>query len=257
MAGIVGVTVDVSEYKKAQRAIEGYSERLEKVNRELNDFTYIVSHDLKEPLRSIDAFSRFVFEDYKDKLDEQGKDYLRRVRANAKRMQILIDDLLEISRLERKNNPFEEVEAKELVREAKLRFEYAEKQQNVKILYDADNLPKVFCDRVRLTEVFANLISNAIKFIDKPAPVIEIGCAKNNGAYEFYVKDNGPGIEEKYFGKIFEIFQRLGKREEHEGTGAGLTIVRKIVEMHNGRIRVESELGKGATFYFTIPDREA
>ncbi|MFQ5867781.1 MAG: ATP-binding protein, partial [bacterium] len=237
---------------KSKQILEEQKNTVENINKELDDFTYIISHDLKEPLRSIDAFSKFIRDDYKDKLDEEGRNYLERIRANTGRMQNLIEDLLEISRLERRKNPLEEVEIEELINEAKLRLEYAIRQKNVEVVV-RDKLPKIFCDHVRLAEVFVNLISNAIKFNDKARPCIEIGCSQKSIFYEIYVKDNGPGIEERYFDKIFEIFQRLGKREDREGTGAGLTIVKKIVEMHKGRIWVESKIGKGSTFYFTIP----
>jgi hypothetical protein len=250
--GILGIFWDITERKKAEEALKNYTRQIEKVNKELDDFTYIVSHDLKEPLRSIDAFSKFIEEDYKDKLDEQGRDYIKRIRVNASRMQNLIEDLLEISRIERKRGSFEEVEAEELVNEVNLWLEYAIKQKDVEIIV-RDKLPMIFCDRIRLTEVFLNLISNAIKFNDKPNPRVEVGCSQKGIFYEFYIKDNGPGIEEQYFDKIFEIFQRLGKSEEHEGTGAGLTIAKKIVQMHRGKIWVESKVGEGSTFYFTIP----
>ena len=236
---------------KSKRVLEEQKKDLEKTNKELDDFTYIVSHDLKEPLRSIDAFSKFIYDDYKEKLEEEGRIHLERIRANAGRMQALIENLLEVSRIERKKNPFEEVQIEELINEAKLRLEYSIKQKNAEIIIQ-DKLPKVFCDRVRLTEVFVNLISNAVKFCNKPNPRIKIGLEQKGNFYEFYVKDNGQGIEEQYFGKIFEIFQRLGKREDNEGTGAGLTIVKKIVETHKGKVWVESKIGEGTIFYFTI-----
>ena len=246
---------EITGRKKAEEALRDYATQLERSNKELDDFTYIVSHDLREPLRSMDAFSKFMIDDYGNKLSGQGKDYLERIRANAGRMGNLIEGLLEISRIERKKNPFEEVQVQELVNEVKLRLEYAIEERNVEIVV-RDKLPKVFCDRVRFTEVFVNLVSNAIKFNDKPSPHIEIGSSQKGNYCEFYVKDNGPGIKEQYFDKIFEIFQRLGKREEHEGTGAGLAITKRIVQMHKGEIRVESKIGKGATFYFTIPKKE-
>ena len=240
------------DFRQSKKALEEQKGSTEKINKELDDFTYIVSHDLKEPLRSIDAFSKFLEDDYKDKIGDEGKDYIERIRANATRMQNLIEDLLELSRIERRQNPLDEVEVEELINEVKLRLEYRIKEKNVEIIVPV-KLPRITCDRVRLTEVFANLISNAIKFCDKPKPCIEIGYSLKGIFYEFYVKDNGPGIEEQYFNKIFEIFQRLGKREDNEGTGAGLTIAKKIIEMHNGKIWVESKIGEGATFYFTIP----
>lgn len=249
---LINLNKEITERKRMQEQQKELMEDLEVINKELDDFTYIVSHDLKEPLRSIDAFSKFIEDDYKDRLDEQGKNYLERIRVSAGRMQMLIDDLLEISRIERKRNPLEEVRAEEFINEVKFRLEYTIKQRNAKIII-RDELPRIFCDRIRLTEVFLNLISNAVKFNDKPEPYIEIGSSEKGDFYEFYVKDNGPGIEARYFDKIFEIFQRLGKREEQGGTGAGLTIVKKIVQMHKGRIWVESKMKEGATFYFTIP----
>jgi len=248
----IGIARDITERKKLEAQQKALMKDLEETNKELDDFTYLVSHDLKEPLRSIDAFSKFLDDDYKDRLDEEGKNYIRRIRANVGRMQALIEDLLEISRIERKSNPFGEVQLEELISEVKLRLEYALKQKNAEIII-RNKLPKVFCDPVRLAEVFVNLISNAIKFNDKTQPRVEIGCSQKGNFYEFYVKDNGPGIEKQYFDKIFEIFQRLGRREECEGTGAGLTIAKKIVEMHKGKIGVESKIGEGTTFYFTIP----
>ncbi|MFH1338398.1 MAG: ATP-binding protein [Candidatus Omnitrophota bacterium] len=243
---------DISERKKAEEELKDYTEQIETANKELDDFTYIVSHDLKEPLRSMNAFSKFIEDDYKTKLDEEGRNYIKRIRANAARMQALIEDLLEISRIERRKSPYEEVQAEEIINEVKLILEYSIKQKNAEIII-RNELPRIFCDPVRIAEVFVNLISNAIKFNDKPDPRIEIGSSPEGIYHRFYVKDNGPGIEKQYFEKIFEIFQRLGKREEYEGTGAGLTIVKKIVEMHGGRAWVESEVGGGCVFYFTIP----
>ena len=251
--------MNITERKKAEmereilvKELEERQESLEYVNKELDDFTYTVSHDLKEPLRTIDAFSKYVMDDYKDRIDEQGKHYLERIRANAERMKELIEDLLEISRIKKKGSTIEEVEIQELIDEVKMRLEYAINQKSVEIVIK-DKLPKIFCDKVRLNEVFLNLISNAIKFNDKPNPVIEVGCNSKGDFYEFYIKDNGMGIQEEYFNKIFDIFQRLGKREDVEGTGAGLTIVKKIVEMHKGKIWLESKVGEGTTFYFTVP----
>ena len=250
---MIEYSTDITERKRSEEELKNYTLQLEEINRELDDFTYIVSHDLKEPLRSIHAFSRFIEDDYKDKLDSQGNIYLERIKINAARMQNLIEDLLEVSRIERKKSFFEKVKTEELIAEVKLRLEYAIKQKGAEIIIK-DKLPGICCDKVRLTEVFLNLISNAIKFNDKPKVSVEIGVNSNAVFHEFYVRDNGPGIEEQYFDKIFKIFQRLGKREDCEGTGVGLTIAKKIVEMHKGRIWLESKVGEGTTFYFTIPE---
>ncbi len=256
IVGAIEIVEDVTERRKAEEMIRSYTRHIETINKELDDFTYIISHDLKEPLRSINAFSKFVLEDCGDKIGGEGKLYLERIRANAGRMQRLIDDLLELSRIERRKNTFENVEAVKIIGDIKERLEYSIAEKKVEFVVKGP-LPIVTADKVRLGEVFLNLVSNAIKYNDKPQPVIEIGCSSGDEAHEFYVKDNGPGIEEKYFEKIFEIFQRLNKREDYEGTGAGLTIARKVVQMHGGRIWVESKVGEGTTFRFTIPRKPA
>lgn len=247
------VKARTGEMEEANRGLAEYTTRVEATNKELDDFTYTVSHDLKEPLRSIDAFSKFIAEDCGERLSQEGRDYLERVRANALRMQQLIEDLLTVSRLTRNANHFQSVRIKELIEDrVKPRFEYIMKEKSVELVLK-EGLPTLMADRVRMAELFANLISNAIKYSDKPRCRIEVDCRRVNGDYRFSVSDNGPGIDARYFDKIFLIFQRLGKREDHEGTGVGLTIVKKIVELHKGKIWVESELGKGTTFHFTIP----
>ncbi len=234
-----------------------YTQKLERSNKELDEFTYIISHDLKEPLRSIDAFSKFVVDDYQGKLDPEGLGYLERIRANAKRMQQLIEDLLQVSRLSQRPNELQVANLNEMIEELKGRFEYVMVEKQVQLVIP-EPLPTLTCDRVRIAEVFANLMSNAIKYSDKPKPRVELRCRlREDGCYQFSVADNGPGIEPQYFEKIFEIFQRLGKKEAHEGTGVGLTIVKKIVELHKGEIWVESKLGEGTTFHFTIPKDQA
>jgi PAS domain S-box-containing protein len=243
---------DITERKRTEAALKEYTDQVAAINKELDDFTYIVSHDLKEPLRSIDAFSKFIEYDYKAVLPAEGNEYIGRIRANVTRMQTLIDDLLEVSRIDRKKNPLEETDVAGLISEVKARLEFSIKEKNARISI-ATVLPLVVADRVRLLEAFHNLISNAIKYNDKPEPRIDIGCEDKGAVWEFFVKDNGPGIEEQYFEKIFQIFQRLGHRDDKEGSGAGLTIVKKIVEMHKGRIWVGSRVGEGTTFYFTIP----
>ncbi len=237
---------------RAQESVINYACRIQAVNRELDDFTYIVSHDLKEPLRSINAFSKFLEDDYGPAFDENARRYIQRIKANTDHMHALIEDLLEISRIERKLNPMEEADIGAIIDEARRRLEYSIQEKNVVVDIKGD-LPRIYCDRTRITEVFANLFSNAIKFNDKPEPRIEVGYSLEGAYHQFYVRDNGPGIEEQYFEKIFSIFQRLVKKEDYEGTGAGLTIVKKIIGMHRGRVWVESRPGEFSAFYFTIP----
>lgn len=242
-----------NKVKERTQQLAEANEALARSNKELDDFTYIVSHDLKEPLRGMNAFTKFLMEDYQERLDEQGTEYLKSMSDSATRMTHLIEDLLNLSRIARIKNPYELVDFNKLLEEVKKNLEYSltEKRGELKI---TGTLPIVECDRVRIAEVFSNLISNAIKYTSKErSPLIEIGYKDKGSFYEFYVKDNGIGIEKQYYDKIFQIFQRLHGRDEYEGTGAGLTIVKKIVEMHGGKIWVESEVGKGSVFYFTLP----
>jgi len=249
---IYAVARDITERKRAEEALARQAEELARSNAELEDFTYVVSHDLKEPLRGIEAFSMFLAEDYADKLDEQGERYVNVLREAAIRMRDLIEDLLQLSRIGQVRPEYATVAVESLLEDVRrdLHFALTEKGMDLRIQSD---LPTVTCDPSRIKQVFENLISNAIKFSDKPQPVIEITCHENDGSCVFSVRDNGIGIDEKYHEKIFGIFQRLGRREEYEGTGIGLTICKKIVEGHGGKIWVESKVGESTKFSFSIP----
>ncbi|MBI4648149.1 MAG: PAS domain S-box protein [Bacteroidia bacterium] len=243
---------DITERKKAEMELREYTKKIEYINRELDTYTYIVSHDLKEPLRSINAFSRFIEDDYADKIDPSGKNYLERIRINTVRIQSIVEDFLEFSNIEKKIINFENVDVKKVLDDIKLKWDEKVKNMNGEIVIH-NEIPVIFCDRTGLADIFGHLVSNAVKFADKDTLRIEIGSSEENGFYKFYVKDNGMGIEEKYFKKIFGIFQRLIKREEKKGTGVGLAIAKKIVEIHKGKIWVESKHGEGSVFYFLIP----
>lgn len=228
---------------------------LEKANQELDSFVYTASHDLRAPLRGISSFASFLEEDYRDRLDDEGKGYLDEIRKGAHRMDKLIEDLLALSRISRIKNPYEDVDMGELINSINERIKFDIQKNNVDMRIQKD-MPTVYCDRIKIGEVLLNLINNAIKFSskgNKENPKVEIGYADEDGYYKFYVKDNGIGIEPKYQSQIFGIFKRLHTAEEYEGTGAGLSIVKRVIDDHGGKIWVESELGKGATFYFTIP----
>lgn len=243
----------VVEQKKDE--LEEQKKLLEKANQELDSFVYTVSHDLRAPLRAISSFSSFLEEDYKDKIDAQGKDHLSEVRKGAERMSRLIDDLLKLSRISRIKNPYEDVNIQELINSAIERIKFDIEQYKVDLSIQKD-IPTVRCDRIKMTEAFLNLINNAIKFSsknNKENPKVEIGYEDRNELHQFFVKDNGIGIDSKYHKQIFGIFQRLHTEKEYEGTGAGLSIVERIIDGHGGKIWVESEVGRGATFYFTIP----
>jgi light-regulated signal transduction histidine kinase (bacteriophytochrome) len=220
---------------------------------ELDAFSYSVSHDLKEPLRSIEAFSQFLLEDYADRLDQQGRQYLLKLANAAARIQRLIDDLLTLARVSRPPSPPSRVDVGRLVRETieEMGPTIDAKGATVEV---EDGLPGVRADVLRIGKVFANLIGNALKFNESECPLVKIGVAGVEGDMAtFYVQDNGIGIDPKYHERIFGVFQRLHRREDYEGTGAGLAIVRQVVESLGGRIWVESQVGAGATFLFTLP----
>ncbi|HBR14549.1 MAG TPA: hypothetical protein DD723_03265 [Candidatus Omnitrophica bacterium] len=251
----IGISQDITDRKKAEQQMIQQKENLEKVNLELDSFVYTASHDLRAPLRGIASFATFLEEDYKDKLDAEGKDYLNEIRKGADRLSALIDDLLTLSRIARIKNPYEKVDIRTLIEAVRERLEFDIKESKVELGVQ-ENLPLLVCDRIKLGEVFVNLINNSIKFSsksNKENPKVDIGYNEREKFYEFYVKDNGIGIDPQYHERIFEIFKRLHKPGEYEGTGAGLSIVKRIVEDHGGRVWVESRLGQGAVFYFTIP----
>ncbi len=246
---IIAVNTDL---KKRGDDLTRMNEALTKLNKELDDFTYTVSHDLKEPLRGIEAFGKFLLEDYGSKLDKKGKEYIKSMSEASQKMKSLIEGLLELSRIAREERAFTPVNVLKILDEVKknLNFSLKEKKIDLKV---AEDLPTIKGNELRITQVFNNLISNAIKFIDKPKPVIEVGWKDGPNEFTFYVKDNGMGIDKKDYNRIFQIFQKTHEPKKGEGTGAGLTICKKIVEEHKGKIWVESEVGKGSTFYFTLP----
>ncbi|MHC1635901.1 MAG: sensor histidine kinase [Candidatus Methanospirareceae archaeon] len=242
---------DITEEKRYKEELERINRELEKKNKELDDFVYAVSHDLKEPLRSITIFSDFLKEDYADKLDDMGKDYLERLQKAAVRMAELIDDLLKLSRIGRKTEEFIEVDLNGLLEEVREELAAAIMEKNVDLRIG--KLPVVRCQPTLMKEVFKNLISNAIKFNESKKPMVEVRGEEKKDEYIFSVRDNGIGIEEVHIKRIFGIFQRLHHRDKYPGTGAGLAICKKIIEEHGGRIWTKSKVGEGSTFYFTIP----
>jgi len=224
-------------------------------NQELDDFAYIASHDLKEPLRGIHNYSSIIIEDYEDKLDSEGTDKLTTLIRLTKRMENIINDLLYFSRVGRTDINREKTDLNHLIAEItdSLQFSISENQVTCRI---PETLPIVSCDHVRLKEVFYNLLTNAIKYNDKEHKWIEIGYQdedRTKSSPIFYVRDNGIGIKENHVGKVFKLFKRLhGRNKFGGGTGAGLTIVKKIIQKHGGEIWLESTPGQGTTFYFTI-----
>jgi signal transduction histidine kinase len=240
------------EQKKEE--LEEQHKLLEEANRELDSFTHTVSHDLQAPLRGVASFANFLEEDYKDKLDGEALEYLKEIREGTGRMSNLIKDLLALSRISRIKNPFEKVDINELVEVVRKRIEFDINKHKVNLIL-GKNFPVIVCDRIKLTEVFLNLINNAIKFSSKQEapPVVEVSYYDDDQGHKFSVKDNGIGIDPKYHDQVFGIFKRLHSTDEFEGSGAGLGIVKKVIEDHKGKVWIESEAGKGTTFLFTIP----
>jgi signal transduction histidine kinase len=238
-----------------EQRVQERTAQLEAANKELEAFSYSVSHDLRAPLRHIDGFVRMLREDYEKNLPEEGRRYLQIVSDAARRMGALIDDLLVFSRMGRSELQRSPVKMDSLVQEV-LR-DMAPEFQGRNLEWDIGPLPEINCDAAMLKQVWVNLISNAVKYSRDRSPAkIKIRCRENEtGEYEFYVQDNGAGFDMRYADKLFGVFQRLHQNEEFEGTGIGLANVRRIVSRHGGRTWAEAEIDKGATIHFTLPKK--
>jgi PAS domain S-box-containing protein len=249
--------IDITKIKELEKVLLEKTKHLERSNEKLEEFSHVVSHDLKEPLRTIEAFSGFLLEDYAEKLDEEGVNYLHTLKKTSSRMRELINDLLALSSIHMDTASFERVNVQRVLEEIK--EDLHARLQGVNLQVDND-LPAVRGSRSRIRDLFSNLIVNAIKYNDKALPTLHVGWLKESrkrGMHTFFVKDNGIGIEARYQERIFAIFEKLNPRDDYEGTGAGLAICKRIVEEHKGEIWVESEVGKGSTFFFTIPKIDA
>ena len=236
----------------AEEELKKHMKELKRANRDLEDFTSTVSHDLKAPLRSIQGYSMLLLEDYADKLDETGRDYLNKVKEAVERMVTLIEDLLKLSRVGRKFTEVEKVDLNELMEEIKSDLSARIEERGGEVVV-AGKLPTLSTQRVWMKELFMNLIDNGLKFNKSEKPRVEVSSEEREGDYLFTVKDNGIGIEEQYHAHIFKLFERVPAPYEYEGTGAGLAICKKIVEELGGSIWVESKSGEGSAFSFTIP----
>lgn len=257
VTGYIGNVMDITVLKQAYLELEQRRENLEKSNLELDTFVYTASHDLRAPLRGVSCFADFLQEDLGDQLSEKGHEYISEIHKGVNRMNKLIEDLLSLSRLSRVNNPFTLNSVSDILEDALDRIELDIRRTGAELKIQKD-LPMVMCDRIKITEVFVNLINNAVKFSSRENtghPVIEIGFRTLESCNEFWVKDNGIGIDPKYFEKIFVLFERLHDQDEYDGTGAGLSIVKRIINDHGGSIRIESAPGQGAEFIFSIPHK--
>ncbi len=248
---LLGISNDITERILMEEELRQKSAELTRSNKELEQFAYVASHDLQEPLRMVNSYVQLLSSRYKNKLDQDANDFIGYAVDGSNRMRNLINSLLEYSRMNRVK-AFEQVDLNKIIKEVlqDLKNRIAEN----KVTLHVDELPIVFGDHVLLSQLFINLIANAIKFKGEKDPEISIAYKKQNDEFLFSVTDNGIGIQKEYAEKIFVIFQRLHSKEKYPGTGIGLAICKKIVERHGGRIWIESEVNKGTTFYFTIKE---
>ena len=246
---------DVTELKKAEETLRSKLEELARSNEELEQFAYISSHDLQEPLRMITSYLQLLQKRYQGQLDDKADKYIHFAVDGASRMQNLIKDLLDYSRVGTENKEPGSIDCEFILNKVVSDIKAVIKENNATVSHDT--LPEVMADSIQIVQVFQNLILNGIKFHGEQAPKIHIAAEKKTNEWIFSVQDNGIGIDPQYSERIFEIFKRLNSRERYPGTGIGLAICKKIVERYGGRIWVESELGKGSTFYFTLPTNSA
>lgn len=249
-----GYNIDITEEKRVEGELIESMEELVRSNEELKQFTYIASHDLQEPLRMIVSFIQLLEKRYKDRLDEEADDFINFIVDGAKRMQTLINDLLIYSRIGRNNKPFIPIDTNIVLKHVIDNLRKSIEDTNAKFTYDP--LPTIIANETESIQLLQNLISNAIKFhkAEEP-PIVHISANLQKNQWIFSIRDNGIGIDSQFFERIFIVFQRLHKKDEYGGTGIGLAICKKIVQHHKGKIWVESEIGKGSTFYFSIPKK--
>jgi light-regulated signal transduction histidine kinase (bacteriophytochrome) len=229
------------------------TEQLEALRQEFKDFVYIISHDLKAPLRAIGALTDWIATDYADKFDDEGKEQLKLLTTRVKRMQNLMDGVLQYSRIGRVEDKPATIDLNQILPQV---IESLAPPANIHITVES-KLPVIVSPPQRVQQLFQNLLSNAVRFMDKPEGLIKVACTEENGFWKFSVSDNGPGIAQQHFERIFKIFQTLQAKDQLETTGAGLTIAKKIVETLGGKIWLTSELGKGSSFFFTLPKTDS
>jgi len=248
---------DVTERKRNEQELRDLNEQIKKraeelaaSNAELERFAYVASHDLQEPLRMISSFMQLLQRKYTNELDETANQYIRYAVDGADRMKKLILDLLEYSRIGTNRDQFTDIDMGEVAGQVLQTFD--ERILKTGALIKVQTMPVIKANRTQMIQLLQNLVGNALKYNNSPVPEVEIGCDEKNDIWQFFVKDNGIGIEQKYFDKVFAIFQRLHNKSQFSGTGIGLAICKKIAEKHGGNIWIESGVGKGSSFFFTI-----
>lgn len=252
---VVGIGKDITDLKKAEEQLARQAEELERSNKELEQFAYVASHDLREPLRKVASFTQLLAERYKSQLDEKADKFIGYIIDGATRMQTLIDNLLTYSRVGRGELVLEPTDCGVVLQRVLADLEAARRETGAEITWEP--LPTIQANPLQLGQLLQNLIANAIKFHGPERPKIHLSAKPKDDAWLFSVRDNGIGIDPQHAERIFVMFQRLHTRAEYSGSGIGLAVCKKIVERHGGRIWVESQLGQGAAFYFTWPMRPA
>lgn len=246
---MLGAMQDITSRKDAERKQAALVKELEDVNRELGEFAYVVSHDLKAPLRGIGSLADWIARDQRERLDDDGKEQLDLLLGRVKRMNELIEGILRYSRIGRAKEELVMVDTGLIASDV---VDLVAAPEHVEVIVDAP-MPTVRAARTQITQVLQNLIGNAVKFCDKPAGEVRVSCVDQASHYRFEVRDNGPGIDARHHQRIFQIFQTLAPRDKTQNTGIGLSIVKKIIETAGGSIWVESTVGHGSSFFFTIP----
>jgi hypothetical protein len=242
------------EQHRLRHEIERHAEALSRSNAELQQFAYVASHDLQEPLRTISSYVQLLQRRYQSKLDADANEFIGFAVEGARRMQTLINDLLSLSRVGTRGRELQPTDCNEALEESLANLQAAVAESGAEVTHDP--LPTVIADKPQLTQLFQNLVGNAIKFHAGQAPKIHVFCRPNGKECTIGVQDNGIGIDQRHADRIFQVFQRLHDRETYPGTGIGLAICKKIVERHGGRIWVESQPGEGATFLFNLSQAE-
>jgi PAS domain S-box-containing protein len=252
--------VDITDRKKAEdalqqlnKALESTVQELSRSSQEIEDFAHLIAHNLKAPLRAIGTLADWIARDCSDKFNQEGKERIKLLKGRVTRMGELIDSVLRYSEIRLFSNQTEKVNLNTLVTET---IDQIAPPENIEITIE-NELPTLMCEKAHLTEVFQNLLSNAVKYMDKPQGRVRIECVEEDDFWKFSIADNGPGIKEQHFERIFKIFQTLLPCNEIGSAGIGLTVVKKIVELYGGKIWLESKVGEGSTFFFTLPKQEA
>jgi PAS domain S-box-containing protein len=249
---VIAVARDITERKQTELCQDELLKKVDHINKELKDFASIVSHDLKAPLRGIKTLANWIISDCSDKLGDQANEQMNLLLERVERMYNLIEGVLQYSRAARSLEKQAQVDLNNFVPEI---INMVVPPENITVTIE-NELPVIECEETHIMQLFQNLLSNAIKYMDKPQGWIKVGCVEKDGFWIFSIADNGPGIEERNFERIFKIFQALPTSPDFEGTGVGLTVAKKIVELYEGSIWVESKVGKGSTFFFTLPKQK-